>query len=193
MSDSITITLTPQARKVLSDLQSMPQWALAAIAGAMDQANQLTLAHIQQAHLAGKGPFPPAEHRLGIKTGTLRTEAWASKATITGDTVQSAIGDPVKYAAIHEYGGTIHMPARKGKVRLRTTASGALMRQAAHSALAVFAKSSHKRAKEVEFEAEAYDMQMPARAPFRTGVQERLDVYGRMVSGSVVKAWEAMQ
>ena len=49
------------------------------------------------------------------------------------------------YAAIHQFGGTVDVPAHSVKTRLRTDAKGGLVRQANHKNLAVFAKDSHKR------------------------------------------------
>lgn len=187
----VRIELTPKAEKILLGLQTLPQWALQAIAEGMDEANRQAVSHIQKDHLSGTGPFPPSENRLGVKTNHLRAQVWASPAVVKGETVESSIGDPVKYAELHEFGGRIHIPARKGKVRLRTDAQGRLMRQVAHSALAVFAKDSHPRVKEVAYESEAYDVTMPERAPFRTGIQDTFAVYGRIVGNALVKAWDA--
>jgi phage gpG-like protein len=62
-----------------------------------------------QERLTGRGPFPVAEHRLGERTGQLRLRTYSTEATIVteGDQVRvtGAIGSPVFYAAIHEFGG----------------------------------------------------------------------------------------
>jgi phage gpG-like protein len=190
------IELTPEAEKILADVKTMPEWMGPAVASGMDQANTIVVSRIRSDHLTGRGPFPPEEHRLGARTNRLRGAVWASPATVSGDTVQSAIGDNVKYAAIHEFGGVIHHAARKGTVRLRTNkhtlggSEGELLRQEGHPHLAVFAKASHKNVKEVAFEAGEHDVMMPERAPFRTGIQENLAVYGRLVGQAVQAAWE---
>ncbi|MFT0211820.1 phage virion morphogenesis protein [Pseudomonas sp. F1_0610] len=75
------------------------------------------------------------------------------------------IGTNVPYAAIHQFGGRIQREAKQGTVRLRTDAKGRLLRQKGHSNLAVFAKRSHKRATEREYNAQAYSIDIPAR-PF---------------------------
>lgn len=196
MPQELKFELTEQAQRIISDLQTLPEWGLQAVARGMDQANQLTLARIQKEHLTGVGPFPPEEHRLGVVTNRLRSAAWASPAAVSGQTVSSAIGDNVVYAAIHEFGGVIHHSARSGKVRLRTNkhqaggSEATLMRQNGYAFLAVFAKASHKNVREVSYEAEAYDVTMPARAPFRTGIEENAAEYGRQMSRALVTAWK---
>jgi phage gpG-like protein len=190
MSEQINIEVTEEAKRVIRDLQTLPDWAMKAVAMGMDKANQFALAVIQKDHLTGRGPFPPEEHRLGVVTNRLRSGAWASPAVVNGQEVMSAIGDNVIYAAIHEFGGKIHVGAKKGKVRLRTNAQGELMRQNANAHLAVFAKAGHKRVKEVDYESEEHDIEMPERAPFRTGIEESSEIYGRVVSEELVGAWE---
>lgn len=185
------IELTEEAQAIIRDLQTLPEWGLEAVARGMDKANQFALARIEKDHLTGTGPFPVEEHKLGVVSHRLLGAAWASPAEVNGQSVSSAIGDNVVYAAIHEFGGTIHHAARQGKVRLRTDARGELMRQNVNAHLAVFAGKDHKRVKEVEFQAEAYDQVMPERAPFRTGIEESLEDYGRVVSRELVGAWKA--
>ena len=193
MSAQTTIQLTPEAEKILRDLREMPQWMVEAVAQGMDKANAMTVSHIQQARLTGIGPFPVAEHRLGVRSGRLHEALWASKATVIGTNVESAIGDNVKYAAIHEFGGVIHHEVGAGTARLRTDRQGNLLRQTGHRHLAVFAKAGHKRVKEVAYEAGAHDVVMPERAPIRTGIQENLQQYGQMVSEAIQEAWDGMK
>lgn len=189
MSDPIKIELTQQAQKVIDSFKEFPSWGMNAVCVGMDRANQLALTNIQKAHLTGRGPFPPEEHRLGVVTNRLRGAAWASPAVATGTMVTSAIDDNVKYAAIHEFGGTVHHPARTGTARLRTDKLGNLLKQAINANLVIFAKAGHKRVKEVAYKAEAYDVTMPERAPFRTGIEEMLGQYGKQVSEILIEAW----
>lgn len=76
------------------------------------------------------------------------------------------------YAAIHNAGGDINMPSRSGTARLRTDAKGNLLRQGAdglEANLAVFARGSHKRAKEVPFTMAGYTIHIPQREYFKVG------------------------
>jgi len=82
------------------------------------------------------------------------------------------VGAATPYAAIHQFGGTIVRPAHLTKVRLRTDAKGQLVRQGdkGRSAnLAVFAKKSHKLARESRHEVGEYTIDIPARPylPFK--------------------------
>lgn len=67
------------------------------------------------------------------------------------------------YAAIQQFGGEIKRAAYSTKVRLRTDAKGNLLRQANNPNLAVFAKDSHKRARESWHEVGEYSIKIPAR------------------------------
>ena len=186
MSTQIQITLTPQAQQLVANLQALPVTVMAAIARGLDQANQFALARIQRDHLTGQGPFPVAEHKLGVITSRLRGSANATAAVVDGQTVRSSVGSNVAYAAIHEFGGRIHKPAREVKTRLRTTASGALVRQLGH--LAVFAKKTHARYREVTSTAVAHDIEIPERAPFRTGLAESAGDYRKYISAAILAA-----
>ncbi len=80
------------------------------------------------------------------------------------------IGASKDYAAIHQFGGEITIPAHRRQVRLRTTnAKGKLQRQASNKNLAVFAKKTHERVRESWHEVGEYTIRIPARPylPFR--------------------------
>lgn len=84
--------------------------------------------------------------------------------------VVGAGGAARAYAAIHQYGGDINIPARQQTVRLRTTAAGALERQGKTGSgrnLAVFAKRegprAHKRFVERDAAVPAHTVHIPAR------------------------------
>lgn len=71
-----------------------------------------------------------------------------------------------EYAAIHNFGGPITRKPHSGTVRLRTDAKGNLLRQGAtglKANLAVFAKSSHKRAVSKSFTSNGSTWNMPQR------------------------------
>lgn len=67
------------------------------------------------------------------------------------------------YAAIHQFGGTIERAPYSVRTRLRTDAKGNLLRQASNKNLAVFARDTHKRARESWSTVEAYKVNIPAR------------------------------
>jgi len=71
-----------------------------------------------------------------------------------------------KYAAIHNFGGPITRKPHTGSVRLRTDSKGNLLRQGTEGLkanLAIFAKSSHKRAVTKSFSSDGYTWNMPQR------------------------------
>lgn len=68
-----------------------------------------------------------------------------------------------KYAAIHNFGGEIKRHPFSMSVRLRQNAKGSLLRQQTNKNLAVFAKSSHKRATVRRYTSSGWTVQMPQR------------------------------
>lgn len=194
MSVQLKIELTPQAQKIVASFQTLPGRLVEAIAHGMDQANQLAVGKIKTAHLTGTGPFPVEEHKLGRVSGLLRGSVWATDATpISGTAVQSAIGSNVIYAAIHEFGGRIHHEARAMKVRHRLDARGQLVKQLGNSSLLMFAGAKYKRVRETTVQAKAYDVEMPERAPFRTGLEESRPTYKTVISRAILGEWEKMK
>jgi len=187
MSESIQIKLTPKAEALLATMKAMPSWGMDAVRLGMDKANQMAVGNIMRKHLTGQGPFPVDEHRLGVVTNRLRGATWASPTVASGTRTTSSIGSPVKYAALHEFGGVIHHKARTGTARLATDKKGSLLHQAANANLLIFAKKSRKNVKEVAYKAEAHDVVIPERAPFRTGIREVLEDYGKIVSAEFLK------
>jgi len=187
MSDAVKIKLSPEALAIVSRLGASKE-ILESIRKAMDYQNQLTVGHIVEKRLTGRGPYPVSQHRLGERSHLYRKSLRAAKATFSGQTVESSIGANVKYAGVHEFGAVIRHKARAGTVRLRTDNAGNLMRQPGKlgTRLAVFAKRSHKNARTVGFSGKAYSVTIPARAPITTGIQDRLEDYGRGVSERIV-------
>jgi phage gpG-like protein len=192
MSDEIKIELTPEAQQVLASMKTLPERLPRAVAAALDLENVLTVSHIKEAYLAFPRSGPTTPIGLRKLSGRLHQSARASKAVVSGSRVESSIGDNVKYAAIHEFGGTIQHPARAGKVRLATDRQGRLVRQSEHPHLAVFARRSRgKLVKEVGYRAKAYDVEMPARGMFQRGIKDRLTDYGRSISAAVIEGLRA--
>jgi phage gpG-like protein len=207
-----TITLSAEAEQAIARLGN-PALSMRALATELDRQNQFTIGHISQHRMRGNNgkPFPPEEHVLGIRTNRYRGSLRATRAVVMGEsTVHSAIGSNVKYAGIHEFGGTIQRKERAGKVRLLLNKDGSLARQIRGVTktktkkgkaknqyvywdnLAVFAKRKTKaeRVREVAFQGKAYSIKMPARAPVSFGIQDRLPAIGEAISRAIVAAWE---
>jgi len=105
-----------------------------------------------------------------IDTRHFRDETFSSEATRT----EATWGTNAVQGRIFQLGGDIKMPAREGKIRLRTNRDGSLLRQAdiarmgpptkRQLSLAVFAKATHKLAKAVDFKSSAFTIHVVARS-----------------------------
>lgn len=195
MSDAFKfkIELTPEAQRIVANLQKLPPQILAAIARGMDRANQDALAKIKP-RLIGQGPFPPEQHKLGRRSGSLFSGVYAAPSVVEGETVKSAIGTPTtnkgfSYPALHEFGGRVHRKGREHRVRLATDSNGNLLRQLSNSKLAIFAGRKTKHSVERTGKSQDHEFDMPARAPFRTGIAEAKGSYTRHISAGIVAAW----
>jgi len=115
MSATITIQLSPSAIALADKFKRSPQEFPQAIKRGMTRALANVSGRIQIQRLAGRGPFPVAEHRLGERTGQLKLRTRSTPATVTSTgntvTVMGAIGSSVRYAAYQEF-GTRRLPAR---------------------------------------------------------------------------------
>ncbi|CAM8755319.1 hypothetical protein X986_3950 [Burkholderia pseudomallei] len=122
---------------------------------------------------------------LNVRTGRLwRSINQALVESSDRQSITAVVSTAVEYAAIHEYGGIIHRMSNPGVVRLRTDAQGRLLRNARGGA--IFAKKSHKRAREVAFASayvtddfgsqvgvpKAYDIVMPERSFLRSALKD---------------------
>ena len=110
--------------------------------------------------------WKPKQRADGRKTlvgpsGFLRQQI-VSSATASSVLVQATM----KYAAIHQFGGSIDRKAGQTTVSHRTDAKGNLLRSAIMSGKGlIFAKASHKRALARTFDGKAHQIKIPAR-PF---------------------------
>lgn len=186
---ALEIKISDAAKALLGRIEDRAG-LLRAIGREMDVQNQLTVGHLMAKRLHGKGPFPVSEHRLGEVSREYRNRLRASKAVVSGDTVQSAIGTSVKYGAIHEFGGTIKRVMLAGSVRLATDRRGNLLRQGKNGKLAVFASAKRKTATTVAFAGgKRYEVTIPARAPITHGIRDRLPEIGVGVSNAIITFW----
>ena len=105
---TIEIVIPPETQAKLAKFDKLPEEVPLAIKRGMDFALSVVRGRIQVQRLSGRGPYPPAEHRLGIVTQLLQRSLREEPAVITGggDTVTASIGSDVFYGALHEYGWT---------------------------------------------------------------------------------------
>lgn len=110
---TVTITLPPESQALIKKFQNMPQELPKAVKRGMDFALSIVRGRIQANRLSGKGPYPLGDHRLGIVSQQLQRSLREEPAVIRGSTVTGAIGSPVFYGKIHEFG--VRYSSRKGK------------------------------------------------------------------------------
>ncbi|MDR1192188.1 MAG: phage virion morphogenesis protein [Verrucomicrobiales bacterium] len=134
MSTEIKIEISPEAEALIKRLRDTSRLLPKAIAETLDRENELTVSAIQDERLSGKsskgyenvgGDWQQKKAKrkgfqwrvvkleslsgkqvLHVRSNLLRKSIRRSVATVNGSAIVSAIGSNVKYAAIHEYGGT---------------------------------------------------------------------------------------
>lgn len=90
----------------------------------------------------------------------------AASISSTSDATSATVMVGKRYAAIHQFGGTIDRPAYSTKTRHRTDRKGNLLRTAGFGGKGlIFAKDRHKSVLERWHEVQAYQVSIPAR-PF---------------------------
>ena len=183
----IEIELTSNAQDVVAHLREFPPMMLQAIARAMDLENELTVGHIQAAHLTGRGPFPVEEHKLGVISDRLRPSVRPSPAEIEGQSVISAIGSNVAYAGGHEHGvdRMVTVAAHQRRLSIGNGKAKVWFDKGGHVRKAAAGKVATGQVREFQ-----RHMRMPARAPITTGIQERAPNYSRSISAAIISAWE---
>lgn len=184
MSNSSIVQFSAdQIAKLKRCADELPGQALAAIQRGVNRASQLVVAGIQEKRLTGQGPFPVSEGRLGVRTNRLRSSLRATAAQTQDGEVTATIGTNVVYAAIHEYGGVIERTVKPGSVRLRTDKKGNLLTR---GNLAIFAKRSHKLAKEVSYAGgKQYRIVMPARHWFSKGIADNQQIFATEITSEI--------
>ncbi len=187
MPADITIKFTPSAEALLARYDALPSRVPLAMAAAMDRQNQLTIAYTTKTYLSFPRNQPPVLNGLRVITNRLRGSIRATKTVINGQSISSTIGSNVRYAAVHEFGGTFTVQRKGGIVRLKTDSVGNLLRQGPNGQLAIFARKKSKRAKEVQFGPHTYTVTYPERMPIRRGIADQSGAYTDAISAAVVK------
>lgn len=114
MSTTVEIQIPPETQAKLDKIGQLTDEIPQAVKRGMDYALSQVRGRIQVERLSGKGPYDPAEHRLGVVTQQLQRSLREEPAVISGDTITGAIGSPVFYGALHEYGWTGTVVRGKG-------------------------------------------------------------------------------
>jgi phage gpG-like protein len=131
----------------------------------MTKSLEIVTGRIQEKRLSGKGPFPVEEHRLGQVTQQLTrsTRSTPAKVTSTGTqaVIEGSIGASVRYAAVHEFGFLGEVQVKAFKRKGRSV------------------KAYQRR------------MNIRARAPFQTGINENRDYIAGEIEKELVATLEA--
>jgi hypothetical protein len=184
---TIVIELTPEAKAVLAGFQTVPVRVLEKMRSAMDDANQLVIGKMSKARFTGRGPFPSGEHRLGIRTHHLYQSIRNSAARISGNTIRSAIGSNIVYAGVHEFGSTA---SGTSTVRSFTRKQPSRDVRSPRGPRGGKLKVTTKGTVTVRSFTRRWKHNIPARAPFRTGIEENLEIYRDKLSAAVIEAFK---
>ena len=167
---SLVIQLKPDAATLLAAAKTIPPRCLQAIARAHDKQNHLTIGHISKKYLSFPKDGPTTLEGLRVITNRLRKSLWSTRAIVKGTSVISSIGTNVRYARIHEEGGTVPphtIRARRARA-LRFSIGGKT----------IFRRSvKHPGSK------------IPARAPIWRGITDCLPDYEQAISDAVMQSF----
>lgn len=114
MSTTITLTNSPRLAATMAKLRELPEVAVLAVVRGMAAAGQIVLGAAVKHRFTGRGPFPVADHRLGVVTNRLRKSLRVTAPQVDSDrrTVSQRFGSNVIYFGLHEFGF-------KGRVQVR--------------------------------------------------------------------------
>lgn len=154
----LTVQIPPRSAAVIERFRHMPERLLPAIAHGLDRAAQAIIGHAQRMRFRGKGPFPPQEHRLGVRTHRLRDSLSALPAEVDPEGVRVRIGSDVVYFGPHEFGFAGAVQVREHRRVIRR---------------------GKRQAKIVSVRAHQRTMRLPERAPLRYSVLDELPAIER--------------
>jgi hypothetical protein len=175
----VAITLTSAAQTAISRMGGLSQNFLPAVARGVNLGLQVAMDRTLAGHFTGRGPFAPSLHKLGVRTGNLRRSFTRTPARIEGGTVRAAIGTTSSYFPPHEYGFSGSVSVR---AHTRTTkksggrGAGGKFQKAVTNTITV---RSHKR-----------ELNIPERAPLRTGFKANAGAIGLAISREIVGAYK---
>jgi phage gpG-like protein len=177
MPTEIEINLSQKAQEILGAPGGVPRKVIASIQAAMNLQMELTASAVVKNRMSElrKGPISP--DKLRVETGRLRRSMMrggdgniSKKAEFTGNEIVGSVGTNVRYAAVHEFGGTFRRT-------LRAT-SRAVERN-------FFGKK--RTVVRIGFR-QAHSATYPARRPIGRTVDERRQIFVDAISKAIVEA-----
>lgn len=189
---TVIIALPTATKDLLAKAPTWPRALTLHLVRALDRENELTVGHIVRERATGKGPFPVSEGKLGVRTSRYRRSIRRTKAEASGTSISSAIGSNVRYAGAHEFGfeGVVNVRAHRSQNRALDVYQ-VRGRQVRGWELA----GAGGRGKRVALgfttvRAHQMRMRIPARAPIRRGIEDRVAHYSQALGAAVASAFE---
>lgn len=178
----VSIKITPPKDSRLATITDPAKKLFAPMVKAFHQGALEVMGVAVKTRFTGKGPFPVAERRLGVRSNLLRKSLRATAVQVQPNTGQAAIsmGSNVSYFAPHEFGlrGKIQVAAHTRKtVADRRNSRGRITRKSASSLKAAKARG---RANYANVRAHSRRVNIPARRPLGTqleSIQTRATFY----------------
>lgn len=183
MSVEIQISLSQEAQAFIHRIGMLPNLSVG-ICRAMDKENQLTVDAVKQKISGSPQKGLRGSQVLHRRTGRLRDSIGRTDTLANGgsgsvefrSSIGSGVGQgtqAVRYAAIHEFGGTISYPSRprKGATAAGTGFGGKTIYRGSHGKF----QSGTK----------AYQVNMPERSYIRSTIHDRQQQYSNRLSLAV--------
>lgn len=176
MPTEVLIEVSKEAQEILQSPNGVPLRAFKSIQSAMNQEMELTSSAIVEKRMSFPRKGPITLEGLRVDTGRLRRsmfrggpETASQPAEFDGDSITGSVGTNVRYAAIHEYGGTVQRT-------LRGTSRASTQR--------FFGKK--RTVVRIGFR-QAHSATYPARRPIGRTVDERRAIFVAAVSHAILE------
>jgi hypothetical protein len=179
---TVVIEISGPSAAQQAAIERLPRRFLEALRPEIDRTNEIVVGHIQAARLSRRGP-----ETLGVRTNRLRLSARPTKAVIEGDSVNSTLGSNVLYAAPHEFGfaDTVQVKAHTRKSRPRIASHTFNFTEFDWKRGQMRARVKRVKvtaqATETQVRAHSRKMNIPARAPFQRGIEDKVALYDQAV------------
>ena len=187
---TIEIKMTPAAADLVKRAGQLTPAAMEGMRAALDQQNALSTGWVQEKYLSFPRNQKPTREGLRVITNKLRGSVRWSAAKISGTVVSGSFGTNVKYAALHEFGGTVQRKARVGRVAggdLFKTSVGLKTRIAARRLGLEIGKGKRARVASGYGKIGAHAANYPARRMFQRTIADRMGEYEKALSAAVVE------
>lgn len=191
MIPAVQIELPQSTRNALVRVAQWPRALTTAVVRELNLQNELTVGHIVEKRATGAGPFPVSEGKLGVRSSRYRRSVRPAKAALVGTEIQSAIGSNARYAGVHEFGFTGVVSVKSHRARNRATdvfqvRDGRLVK--GWELAGAGGRGKRVASGYVQVKAHQVRMNMPARAPIRRGIEDRIPLYGPALGAAIVAA-----